>query len=114
MAVSGLGGLTGTGSSGIQDGGLGGGGIGLGDVSDAFNVEFKTITLTDVLNQFAIVTNIPASAVKTKVEVVEGQPADYGIDYIVDPVLKKIDWAGLGLDGILAAGDKLRITYFNI
>lgn len=113
MAIGDLSGVGGSGSSGIQSGSAGGG-ISLGDVAAAFNVEFVTISLTDILNKYALVTNIPDSANKTKVEIIEGQPADLGIDYTVNTALKQINWSGLGLDGIIAAGDKIRITYFNI
>jgi hypothetical protein len=113
MSASDLSGVGGTGSSGIQSG-VGGGGATLGDVANAFRVEFITLSLTDILNQYANITDPPESAVKTKIEIIEGLPADYGIDYTVDTVLQRLNWAGLGLDGILTAGDKIRITYFSI
>lgn len=113
MATNDLSGVGGTGSSGIQSG-SGGGGISLSDVANAFNVEFVTLSLTDIINGYAVATNVPDSATKLKLEIVEGQPADLGIDYTVNTALKQIIWSGLGLDGIIAAGDKIRITYFNI
>jgi hypothetical protein len=115
MALDDLSGVGGSGSSGITEGGGGGaGGATLSEVSDAFNVEFVTLSIADITNKYTVVTNIPAAANKTKLEVIEGQPADLGVDYVVNTALKQVGWSGLALDGILVAGDKLRITYFNV
>lgn len=114
MAIEDLSGIGGTGASGIIGGGGGGGGATLGDVANAYTVRYITLSLADIVAGFATLPEAPESPVKTKVEVIEGLPADYGVDYTVDTGLQQVQWAGLGLAPFLAAGDKLRITYFSI
>jgi hypothetical protein len=105
-------GVTGSGAGGISSGGGGGGGgITLGDVDTNRRVEYRTLILADISGQGITLSNSPATATKTELYVMEGQPAEYTADFSV--VGNALSWAGGGLDGILAVGDKLKVVYFT-
>lgn len=53
----------------------------------------------------------PAVANKVIVDIVEGVPQEYAVDYTVSSNI--LSWNGLGLDGVLDIGDVLRIQYFS-
>lgn len=104
-------GVTGSGAGGISGGGGGGGGISLSDVDTNRRVEYRTLILADITGQGITLTNSPATASKTELSVIEGQPGEYGVDFTVAG--NALSWAALGLDGILAVGDKLKVVYFT-
>jgi hypothetical protein len=96
-------------------GGGGGGGATLADVANAWKVVFITLSIADISNGFVTLPETPQSPVKTKLEIIEGLPSDYGVDYNV--VGAQINFLAplLGTPGQeLEPGDRLRITYFSI
>jgi len=106
-------GVTGSGAGGISSGGGGGGGITLGDVDTNRRVEYRTLVLADITGQGITLSLPPATASKTELYVIEGQPAEYGVTGDFTVAGTALSWAGLGLDGILAVGDKLKVVYFT-
>lgn len=111
MATNDLSGIGGAGSGGITSG-PGGTGITINDVYTAYKVEYILITLADVLAKEASLGASPVAGGKVQVTVMEGVGLQVGVDYNVDIINDKIQWNGLGLDGLIQAGDKLRIVYF--
>lgn len=111
MAVNDLSGIGGAGSGGISSG-PGGTGITIGDVYDAYKVEFITITVTNILDKYADLCASPVSGGKLHVDVMEGTSLQLGVDYNIDTINDRIDWNGLGLDGLIASGDVIRVVYF--
>ena len=115
MSISNLSDIYGSGSGGIDTGGGGGGGgIDIIEVHNRWRVEYASINATALINKYVLINAEPKTATKVKVEVITGPTCDYSVDFVVDPVLKQVQWNGLGLDGSLTSGDKLRITYFEV
>jgi len=110
MAFEDLSGIGGAGSGGITGGG-GGGGASLADVADAERVEYRTLTLGEFTAKQMTLVNAPHAGGKTKLDIIEGSTQYFGIDYTLAGAV--LDWTGLGLDGLLAQGDTLRITYLT-
>ena len=95
----------------LSQGVSGGTGIGINDLIDAEKVEYKTITVTDMLNGYCnYQTNVGAGG-KLRVCPMDGAPLQYGVDYTVNAGANQVIWAGYALDGVIAAGDVLRIIY---
>jgi hypothetical protein len=116
MALTNLSSIYGSGDGGIDTGGGGGGGGGIDiiEVHNRWRVEYFTIGVADISNKYIVVSAEPKTASKVKLEVVHGPTCDYSIDYGVTPATNTLFWNGLGLDGSLAVGDKLRVTYFEV
>lgn len=75
-------------------------------------VEYRTITSLEVTNKKLTLIATPALNTNTMLDVCEGGGAQiYGVDFIVNA--NELDWSGRGLDGVLAAGDKVRINYIT-
>lgn len=102
--------ITGSGAGGISSGGGGGGGIALTDVDTNRRVEYRTLVLANIVGGNISLALSPASATKTELSLIEGQPAEYGVDFLV---------AGntltflAPLTGDLAVGDKIKVVYFT-
>lgn len=111
MSTNDLSGIGGAGSGGISSG-PGGTGITIGDVYAAYRVEFLTIGVVDIANGYKALGASPVSSGKVHVDVMEGTNLQLGVDYNVDTINDRIDWNGLGLDGIIASGDVIRVVYF--
>lgn len=74
-------------------------------------LEFRTISGGEAAAKALTLVATPASALKVMVDVIGGTAQEYTVDYTVSGAT--LDWNGLGLDGVLAAGDKLRIHYWS-
>jgi hypothetical protein len=77
--------------------------------SNVFKVEYRTLTAAEIAAKQLQLDETPVSPSEILVDVQGGSSAFYGDDFIVSGDL--VQWNGLGLDGLLAAGDKLRIGY---
>lgn len=72
-------------------------------------VEQVTLNPAQAAAKQVTLTYTPAVANQVTLDVIEGGPQFYGDDFTVSGSV--LGWNGLGLDGILASGDKLRICY---
>jgi hypothetical protein len=77
-------------------------------------VEEFSLTSTDITNKKVTLTYIPIDGNYVTLDVIGGGPQDNGTDFSVNAALKEVGWSGLGLDGILEAGDVLRVTYSKL
>lgn len=109
MPLNDLSGIGGTGSSGIVSG-VGGTGVLLSDVANSDTVEYVLITATNIINKSVTLLKTPFVTGKVVANIVKGPTLDFGIDYTVTGNV--LSWSGLGLDGKISAGDKIRIKYF--
>ena len=110
MALNDLSGVGGTGSSGIVSG-VGGTGVLLTDVANSDTVEYRDISLAEFTAKALTLSANPLVSGKVQMDLLEGPPLRFGIDYTVAGT--SVSWTGVGLDGKIASGDKLRITYFK-
>lgn len=76
---------------------------------EGYNVDKFTLNGTDISNKFVTLAETPAIAADTRVIVIGGVEQEYSVDFTVSG--STIDWDGLGLDGLLASGDKLVVVY---
>ncbi|MEJ5352443.1 MAG: hypothetical protein WHS65_12715 [Melioribacteraceae bacterium] len=74
-------------------------------------VEEFTLTSTDITNKKVTLTYTPVNMNYVRLDVIGGGAQDNGADFTVNTTTRELSWSGLGLDGILEAGDVLRITY---
>lgn len=74
-------------------------------------VEYRTLTGGEAAAKSLTLSATPASASKVMVDLIGGSAQEYSVDYTVSGTT--LDWNGLGLDGVLSAGDKLRINYLS-
>jgi hypothetical protein len=72
--------------------------------------EYRTVTALEATNKQLTLANTPSTSSETHLDVIGGGPQFYGDDFSVSG--STLSWNGLGLDGLLATGDKLRIAYF--
>lgn len=75
------------------------------------NVEFYVITPADVTAANFTLAATPAEPTKVLVDVIGGTSQQQGVDYTISG--STFDFSGLGLDGILASGDVVRVQYFT-
>lgn len=95
----------------LAQGVSGGSGIGINDLIDAEKVEYLTLSLTDIMNQYVTYSSSVGVGGKLRVCPMDGAPLQFGVDYSVNAGLNRITWNGLALDGVVAAGDVLRVIY---
>ncbi len=77
--------------------------------SGIWKVEQRTISAGEATAKQITLVNTPASAADVLVDVIHGSAQEYSVDYTITGAV--LDWNGLALDGLLAAGDKLRVAY---
>lgn len=97
----------------LSQGVSGGGGIGINDLIDAEVVVYQTLTVVNVANKMFNISVAPGQGGKLKMYTMEGVPLQYGVDYIVNLSLSCVEWAGLGLDGLVSAGDTFQLVYLT-
>jgi hypothetical protein len=75
-------------------------------------VDQFTLGSTEISNKYVSLSAVPSDAMDV-ILLVKGAPAQfYGDDYIMDGVITdRLKWTSLGLDGVLASGDKLTVLY---
>jgi len=77
-------------------------------------VEVITLDGTDMTNKYIDLTNVPSSTTNVMITPVGGIPQENTVDFNVittGSAVKRIDWDGYGLDGLLESGDKVMIVY---
>jgi hypothetical protein len=99
--------------SGWGMGGIAGTPPGGGGGDNAYRKEEFTLTSTDISNKYVLISFAPTDPLMVSLTVVGGSGQDYSIDFIstLDNEGRRVSWSGLGLDGILAAGDTISIEY---
>lgn len=87
-------------------------GGGLADELRVFTENF-TLTAWHVANKYMVLLKVPVAPAETELTVIGGPDQQYGVDFVItsDDGGKRLTWDGLGLDGILADGDVLQISY---
>ena len=68
-----------------------------------------TLTPADISNGFISLPGVPTTPPNTLLTPIGGPMQIYGVDYTVTG--STLSWAGLGLNGILVAGDILMVEY---
>jgi hypothetical protein len=76
-----------------------------------FEVEYRTITGGEETAKQLTLAATPLTPAKVLVDYISGCAQSYSVDFTVSGAT--LDWNGLGLDGVLTAGDELRIVYFS-
>lgn len=71
--------------------------------------EFRTLSGAEVTAKQLTLTQTPDTASEVSVDLIGGSAQFYATDYTVSSNI--LSWNGLGLDGVVATGDKLRIMY---
>jgi hypothetical protein len=70
---------------------------------------YHTFTPTEVTNKYLTLPVTPAVPAKTLVDYIGGGSQVFGLDFSITGLI--FDWNGLGLDGLVVAGDIIRIVY---
>lgn len=73
-------------------------------------VEYFTLDQQNIDNSEIVLQSEPTDITKTCLDIIGGSAQMYGSDFEV--VNNKLKWLGKDLDGILSAGDRLRVQYF--
>lgn len=68
---------------------------------------YHQVTPTDIANKYIVLPSTPTIPSSNIFDLPSGAPQVYGVDFII--VGNHLDWNGLGLDGIIGAGDYARI-----
>lgn len=76
----------------------------------AAQVEFRTITGGEDAAKQLTLANTPDNPLHVCLFILQGFPQEVGVDYTVSGNI--LSWASLGLDGDLAAGDKILLLYW--
>lgn len=79
--------------------------------ADTAVVEYRTLSSDESLSKSLILFETPTDSELVQLDIISGGPQNYGTDYEVAGDL--LSWDGLNLDGILSAGDRLRISYYK-
>lgn len=87
----------------------GAGGGGGGGVTPA--TEYRTLTGGEITAKQLTLSGTPASPTNVLLDIIGGTAQEYSVDFTVSGTT--LSWNGLGLDGLLTAGDKLRIHYYT-
>jgi hypothetical protein len=72
-------------------------------------VEYITLTSSQIANRAITLSQTPRTSSAVVLDIIHGGPQEYSHDYVVNGV--SLTWLGKELDGILAVGDKFRVTY---
>lgn len=78
-------------------------------MSGQFKTEYRTVTAGEDLAKALVLSGLPSTPTEVILDVISGGPQFYGDDFTVSG--STLSWSGLGLDGLLLAGDKVRISY---
>ena len=80
-----------------------------GPSGSAVYIDRITLNSTDITNKYVTLSTTPTSVSSVLLEVIGGISQDYLADFSVSG--STLTWNGLGLDGILAVGDKLIVQF---
>lgn len=76
--------------------------------SSGLNFEYHTVTAAEAAAKSFLLLKDPAGG-QVCIDIIEGTSQKPGIDYAIDG--KSVSWDGLGLDGLIEAGDVVRCIY---
>lgn len=93
----------------IKDGGVSAAKLG-SDVKTYFT-EILTLDGTDISNKYKALSSTPVDVTLGTLTPLSGMEQERVVDFVIQIGPDRVDWNGLGLDGVLIAGDKLSITY---
>lgn len=77
----------------------------------AWQVEYRTISGAENTAKAIVLSGSPASPTGTLLDIIGGGAQEYTVDFSVSG--STLSWNGLGLDGVLTTGDKLRVVYIT-
>lgn len=72
-------------------------------------VEQITLSAQQIINKQVILAHTPTNPQSVEMTVIGGVDQEYGTDFVVSGTT--LSWSSLSLDGILSAGDILKINY---
>jgi hypothetical protein len=78
-------------------------------ISGVWKTEYRTLTAGEVTAKAITLAQTPAASGEVMLDIAGGGAQFYGDDFVVS--VATLSWNGLALDGILTAGDKLRVSY---
>lgn len=78
-------------------------------ISGIWKTEYRTISGGEATAKQLTLAQTPASGTEVMLDVIGGGAQFYGDDFTVTGTT--LSWSGLGLDGVLGSGDKVRIGY---
>lgn len=85
--------------------------LGWASIGGEPDVEFRTISAGEDAAKQLTLAAAPGTPSKTRLFIKTLYEAYYGDDFVVTGTT--LDWSGLGLDGVLVAGMKIRVTYWS-
>lgn len=74
-------------------------------------VEYRTVSVLEEAQKELILSSNPTDSSLVQLDVISGGPQELNADYTV--IGSTLSWNGTALDGILSAGDRLRISYYT-
>lgn len=77
----------------------------------SWEVEYIELDSTDITNKNTALASAPLAPSKVLVDIIGGGPQEYSVDFTVSGTT--LSWNSLGLDGLVSAGDKLRVVYIS-
>jgi len=83
-----------------------------GSINGDWQLKFRTITTTEFNNKQFTMSPVPQVASEVSVDILGGSSLVFGTDYTID-INGVFSWDGLGIDGIVQAGDVFRLGYFS-
>ena len=75
------------------------------------NVIYHTVSGAEATAKQFTLPSTPSEPTRALVDVVDGSTQEYGLDFSITGAV--FSWNGLGLDGLIADGDTLRVQYFT-
>jgi hypothetical protein len=78
-------------------------------ISGVWKTEYRTLTAPEAAAKAITLVQTPAASGEVMLDIAGGGAQFYGDDFVVS--VATLSWNGLALDGILSAGDKLRVAY---
>lgn len=80
-------------------------------VAGVENIEYHTVTGGEATAKQFTMSATAAASSKVLVDVIGGSSQENAVDFSIAG--STFDWSGLGLDGVLAASDVVRLKYFS-
>lgn len=77
--------------------------------SGSGNVQYFTLNGSQISAKAVTLGSAPGTPNFTRVDIIGGITQEYGADFTVSG--NQLSWSGLGMEPILAAGDKLVVSY---
>jgi len=77
--------------------------------TEASEVEYFTTTSGNISDKYVTLAHSAYATTEVSMDIIGGCAQEYGVDYTVSGA--QVSWSGLGLDGVLEVGDKIRVRY---